>query len=54
MTDYKRSIPVDSGESGKFLRNCAVYDVMPYALDPTSAEKLWELSEKLVGQKFEI
>ena len=44
----------ETAESGKFLRNCTVYDVMPYALDPTSAERLWELSEKLVGEKFEV
>ncbi|KAK2753891.1 hypothetical protein FQN54_007250 [Arachnomyces sp. PD_36] len=41
-------------ESGKFLRNCDVYDVVPYALDPVAAEKLWTLSEKLIGQKFEV
>ncbi|PGG99979.1 hypothetical protein AJ79_08341 [Helicocarpus griseus UAMH5409] len=41
-------------ESGKFLRNCAVYDVMPYALDPDAAERLWTLSEKLIGEEFKV
>lgn len=27
-------------------------DAADYALDPKNAEKLWDLSEELVGQKF--
>lgn len=29
-------------------------DPLPYANDPKIAEDLWALSEKLVGQKFDI
>lgn len=42
--------------SGAYLVDCQVShdDVaMPYAFDKYNAEKLWKLSEDLVGQKFE-
>ncbi|KAI0489699.1 putative retinol dehydrogenase 12 [Xylaria cf. heliscus] len=29
-------------------------DIKPWAIDPESAEKLWKLSEELVGEKFDI
>lgn len=54
IANYECTISCRLAESGKFLRNCAVFDIMPYALDPIFAEELWELSEKLVGQKFEV
>jgi hypothetical protein len=41
-------------ENNIFLRNCADFPVQEYAKSPASAEKLWKLSEKLVGEKFEI
>jgi hypothetical protein len=28
-------------------------NVKPYAVDKENAERLWDLSEKLVGEKFE-
>lgn len=31
-----------------------IFGVMPYAVDPESAAKLWTLSESLIGSKFEI
>lgn len=43
-----------TGESGLFLRNCQPFPTVEYATAPESAEKLWRLSEELVGQKFEI
>jgi len=43
-----------AGQSGLFLRNCQPFPVEGYTTDPISAEKLWKLSEKLVGQKFDI
>lgn len=42
--------------SGAYLVDCQIDhgDVtMPYAVDKGDAEKLWKLSENLVGQKFE-
>jgi NAD(P)-dependent dehydrogenase (short-subunit alcohol dehydrogenase family) len=47
--------PSISTKSGAYLLNCQVEtnDVAPYALDEESAERLWKLSESLVGQNFE-
>ncbi|OAA67908.1 short chain dehydrogenase reductase [Niveomyces insectorum RCEF 264] len=40
--------------NGAFIAYCTfVDDVLPYAKDPVSADKLWALSEKLVGEKFQ-
>lgn len=41
-------------ESGSYLANCQVEDVYDYAKDPVQVEKLWNLSERLIGEKFEI
>jgi NAD(P)-dependent dehydrogenase (short-subunit alcohol dehydrogenase family) len=41
-------------ESGKYLNDCNVEEVPEYARSEENAEKLWDLSEKLVGQKFGI
>lgn len=43
-----------SGRSGFFLRNCQPFDTVDYTTDPESAERLWKLSEKLVGEEFRI
>ena len=41
-------------ESNVFLRNCEDFPVLEYVKDPESVEKLWKLSEKLVGETFDI
>ncbi|KAI1103666.1 retinol dehydrogenase 13 [Jackrogersella minutella] len=41
-------------KSGSFIQDCQVGSPLEHATDPESARKLWELSEKLVGQKFEL
>ncbi|TVY33315.1 Retinol dehydrogenase [Lachnellula subtilissima] len=41
-------------KSGLFLRNCEPFPVEGYATDAEKAERLWKLSEKLVGEKFDI
>lgn len=46
--------PKFDGRSGLFLRNCQPFDTVDYTTDPGSAEKLWRLSEKPVGQEFKI
>jgi len=40
--------------SGAFLNHAAIFDehLRPHATGVENQEKLWELSEKLVGQKF--
>ena len=44
-----------AAHSGAFLVDCAVWDQpwRPHATGQDKEDKLWELSEKLVGQKFE-
>ncbi|RFU34474.1 hypothetical protein B7463_g1846, partial [Scytalidium lignicola] len=41
-----------------YLQDCQLTsdptDVYPYCVDPEAAERLWQLSEKLIGQKFDI
>ena len=37
---------------GYFLDNCQYSQPADHALDPKAAEKLWHLSEQLVGQEF--
>ncbi|CZR51939.1 related to retinol dehydrogenase 12 [Phialocephala subalpina] len=46
--------PRFDGKFELFLRNCQPFDTVAYTTDPESAEKLWKLSEKLVGQGFKI
>jgi hypothetical protein len=48
--------PDIADKSGAYLVDCKVdhqSPVMEYALDKGNAEKLWKLSEELVGQTFE-
>ena len=39
-----------------FLQNCQIEtnptEIMAYATSPENAERLWALSEELVGEKF--
>ncbi|KAE9380548.1 short-chain dehydrogenase [Stipitochalara longipes BDJ] len=46
--------PEWDGKIGLFLRNCRPFDVADFATNPDTAEKLWRLSEKLVGEHFFI
>ncbi|KAF8904684.1 putative short-chain dehydrogenase [Gymnopilus junonius] len=54
---YAAFDPDLKGHNGAYLLNCRVADpltdpVKPWATSPFEAEKLWRLSEDLVGQKF--
>jgi NAD(P)-dependent dehydrogenase (short-subunit alcohol dehydrogenase family) len=62
-TCYAATAPELAGKGGVYLEDChvaAVDDddpsgsVRSYAVDPDNAEKLWALSEEIVGQTFEI
>ncbi|KAI8576450.1 hypothetical protein K450DRAFT_256819, partial [Umbelopsis ramanniana AG] len=46
--------PKIASDSGAYLDDCqiAMDHAKPYAKDDTQAEKLWALSEQIVGQKF--
>jgi len=39
-------------DDGVFLSDCQVTAPTPWAVDPVSAKKLWELSQKLTGEEF--
>ena len=61
---FAATAPELEGRGGLYLEDCrvaAVDDapdglegVRSYALDPASAERLWEVSEKLVGERFTL
>ncbi|KAI0169900.1 retinol dehydrogenase 13 [Hypoxylon sp. FL1284] len=45
--------PAFDDRSGSYVYDCQIATPRPYASDPELARKLWDLSEKLVGQKFD-
>ena len=60
---YAATAPELDGRGGIYLEDCGVADVddvsegagvRSYALDPAAAERLWSLSEGLVGQTFDL
>ena len=54
-TLYAATAPELEGRGGVYLADEAVSDeAMPYALDPDAAERLWALSEELVGRSFPL
>lgn len=44
--------PVDI--KGLYLKDCQIEEPAPHASDSKIAERLWHLSEDLVGQKFKL
>ncbi|XXH06043.1 Arf guanine nucleotide exchange factor sbh1 [Hypoxylon texense] len=46
--------PAFDDRPGSYVTDCQISPAREYALDPENARKLWELSEKLVGQKFDV
>lgn len=40
--------------SGEYLDDCKIAEPMAWASDAGNAEKLWEVSEVLVGEKFDL
>jgi len=66
---FAASAPELEGRGGLYLENCHVENchvaalndaadaldgAKSYALDPENAERLWEVSEKLVGERFAL
>jgi NAD(P)-dependent dehydrogenase (short-subunit alcohol dehydrogenase family) len=45
--------PSIADRNGGYLDDCQLATPAPYASDPELARKLWELSEKILGEKFE-
>ncbi|KAI1094032.1 retinol dehydrogenase 13 [Rostrohypoxylon terebratum] len=46
--------PEFDDKSGSFIEDCQIHIPLEHATNPDNARKLWELSEKLVGQKFDL
>ncbi|KAF7590110.1 hypothetical protein BBP40_003266 [Aspergillus hancockii] len=44
--------PALDDQSGSFLDDCNPQQVLEYASDTSNADKLWTLSEKIVGEEF--
>src|SRR5262249_8627955 len=61
---FTATAPELAGRGGMYLEDChiaAIHDaadaldgVKSYALDPRHAERLWEMSEQLVGERFAL
>jgi NAD(P)-dependent dehydrogenase (short-subunit alcohol dehydrogenase family) len=61
---FAATAPELEGRGGLYLEDChvatvnetpdALEGVRGYALDPTNAERLWALSERLVGERFAL
>lgn len=52
-TVWAATDPALDGQGGTYLADCQVTDQhAPWARDPRGAERLWALSEKLVGEEF--
>ncbi|KAK9259505.1 hypothetical protein V1519DRAFT_432367 [Lipomyces tetrasporus] len=52
-TIYAALDPTLTGHSGAFLSDCAIYtDLRDHAVGKEKEEKLWLLSEELVGERF--
>ena len=58
---YAATAPELAGQGGVYIEDCGVAQVddqsmsngvRSYAVDPAKAERLWAISEELVGQEF--
>ncbi|KAI1864122.1 uncharacterized protein JN550_009142 [Neoarthrinium moseri] len=46
--------PALDEHSGAYIVDCHIEEALDYATDPRNAKKLWDLSEELVGHKFDF
>jgi len=44
--------PADKDGKGVYMEDCQIAETKSWATDPVAAEKLWNVSEDLVGEKF--
>ena len=42
----------DTKDKSLYMSDCQLAEVEGWAVDPKAAERLWGLSEELVGEKF--
>jgi len=45
---------ISTDTKGLYLVDCQIAEAYHHATDPDAAEKLWKLSEELVGEKFSL
>jgi hypothetical protein len=45
---------VFSDIKGVYLKDCQIEEPAPFARSPELAEKLWHLSQELVGETFKL
>lgn len=54
-SSLRKYLLIRTGSSGAFLQNCMLKPVeQDYAKGKENADRLWALSEKLVGEKFDL
>jgi NAD(P)-dependent dehydrogenase (short-subunit alcohol dehydrogenase family) len=46
--------PADKDGKGVYMEDCQIAETKSWATDPVAAEKLWSVSEELVGEKFPL
>jgi hypothetical protein len=46
--------PRIESSSGMYMMNCKPTETYEYVEDPENAERLWKISEELIGEKFEV
>ncbi|KAL2022172.1 hypothetical protein VTK56DRAFT_6001 [Thermocarpiscus australiensis] len=46
--------PALNEAKGLYLTDCQITEPSPHAKDPVAADRLWKLSEELVGEKFSL
>ncbi len=49
-----RCLMAEIPEKGIYMADCQVAEPAPSAVDEAIAERLWVLSEELVGEKFDL
>jgi len=61
-TKWAANAPELDGKGGLYIQDCGiappstpeVTGAKPYALDPAAAARLWEISERMVGETFAL
>jgi NAD(P)-dependent dehydrogenase (short-subunit alcohol dehydrogenase family) len=49
---WAATVPELDAHGGAYLEDCRVSEALPHATDPDAAERLWTLTEQLVGEHF--
>ena len=52
--ELEECLTVDLAQSGAYLDDCQIGTAAEYAQNKENSEKLWKLTEEIVGQKFPV